>query len=366
MTDRSFLPGLALSRKLYEEAVRPILTRHFPDLHYSAALIGDGSDVLGFDTEQSTDHGWGPRLRIFLGKEEFSQMATTIDAVLQDELPPTVAGYPVDMAWFGMPERPKAGTGTQHRVEIHEPGDFFWRQLGRDVMGALTPVDWLLMPQQRLRSVTAGVLFHDGLGVLGPIRNKLRYYPGDIWLYLLAGQWRRVAQEEAFLGRCAQTGDEIGSRLVAARQVDDLMNLAFLMEQTYAPYRKWFGTAFRQLTLAERLEPALLDVLAAASWPKREAAMVRCWRIVASAHNDLGVTPPLPVEASQFYERPFMVIHAERFELALLEAIEDPAVKSLPTHLGGVDQYIDSTDMLSAPLRLRRLSDLYQTPSQSG
>ncbi len=332
MTDRSFLTGLALSRRLYEEAVRPILDRRFPNLLYSAALIGDGSDVLGFDTEQSTDHGWGPRLRLFLGPEDYPQLATAVDAALREELPPTIAGYPIDMAWFGMPEMPQATvTGVLHRVEIHEPGDFFRRQLGRDVGGKLTPVDWLLMPQQSLRSVTAGEVFHDGLNELGPLRQTLHYYPQDIWLYLLAAQWRRVAQEEAFMGRCAQMGDEIGSRLVAARLVDDLMNLTFLMERTYAPYRKWFGTAFRRLALAERLEPWLLAVLAAASWPERESAMVNCWHIVAAAHNGLGVTQPLPMEASQFYERPFLVIHGERFEQALLEAIDDPSVKALPT-----------------------------------
>ena len=33
----------------YEEAVAPILDSHLPDLEYSAALIGSGSEVLGFD-----------------------------------------------------------------------------------------------------------------------------------------------------------------------------------------------------------------------------------------------------------------------------------------------------------------------------
>jgi hypothetical protein len=36
--------------------VRPVLDAHFPGLAHSAALIGDGSDVLGFDTPVSRDH----------------------------------------------------------------------------------------------------------------------------------------------------------------------------------------------------------------------------------------------------------------------------------------------------------------------
>lgn len=364
VSDRTFIPGLELSRLLYEEAVRPILSRDFPALRYTAALIGDGSDVLGFDTEQSTDHGWGPRLRLFLAATDFASAAASLDAVLHQELPAAIAGYPIDMAWSGVPDAPpQPAGGRRHRVEIDEPFAFFRRQLGRETTGALAAVDWLMIPQQTLLSVTAGAVFHDGLNTLAPLRARLRYYPRDVWLYMMAAQWRRVAQEEAFMGRCAQVGDEIGSRLVAARLVDEMVHLAFLLEQTYAPYRKWVGTAFRQLAVAKELEPALLAVLSAATWPEREAALVTCWRLVAEAHNALDVTPPLPVEATGYYDRPYLVIHAEWFEEALLQAIEDPAVRVLPRYLGSVDQMLDTADLLSAPGRLGPLAALYNPPA---
>lgn len=54
-----FVPGIELGRRFYREAVEPILQRTFPDLRYSAGLIGTGSEVLGFDTERSSDHHWG-------------------------------------------------------------------------------------------------------------------------------------------------------------------------------------------------------------------------------------------------------------------------------------------------------------------
>ena len=47
MTD--VIPGLQLSEALYHEAVAPILAREFPGLIYSAARIGTGSDILGFE-----------------------------------------------------------------------------------------------------------------------------------------------------------------------------------------------------------------------------------------------------------------------------------------------------------------------------
>lgn len=57
----AFVPGIELSRDLYHELVRPILDADFLGLPYSAALLGRGSEVLGFDDEMSTDHDWKAR-----------------------------------------------------------------------------------------------------------------------------------------------------------------------------------------------------------------------------------------------------------------------------------------------------------------
>ena len=59
------MQGLELSRRFYFEAVRPILERDFPEVEYAAALIGHGSEILGFDDERSRDHEWGPRVQLF-------------------------------------------------------------------------------------------------------------------------------------------------------------------------------------------------------------------------------------------------------------------------------------------------------------
>lgn len=67
---RSFLPGLELSQQFYTDVVAPILEKALAGVPYSAALIGWGSEVQGFDTVRSTDHAWGPRMQLFLSSED--------------------------------------------------------------------------------------------------------------------------------------------------------------------------------------------------------------------------------------------------------------------------------------------------------
>ena len=70
-----FVPGLQLAREFYATAVRPLLEEGFPGLPYAAALLGPGSEVLGFDSQRSTDHDWGPRLQVFLRDSDASRYA---------------------------------------------------------------------------------------------------------------------------------------------------------------------------------------------------------------------------------------------------------------------------------------------------
>jgi hypothetical protein len=64
-----FIPGLKLAEALYFEAAKPILERYFPHLPLSAALLGWGSEVLGYDDLLSTDHNWGRDVSYFFRNE---------------------------------------------------------------------------------------------------------------------------------------------------------------------------------------------------------------------------------------------------------------------------------------------------------
>ncbi|MFX1566480.1 MAG: DUF4037 domain-containing protein [Promethearchaeota archaeon] len=358
-----FMKGLDLSEVFYEEAVKPLIKAAFPSLVYSAGHLGAGSDVLGFDTEQSIDHDWGPKLLIFLGEKKYEKYHEALDTFLGHNLPTAIRGYPINFGYHDdgtivmqlSEERP-----LNHRVAIVTIREFFEKYLTVNPLEKMTPIDWVGLPEQRLRSIVSGRIFHDGLEQLQSILEKLSYYPTEVWLYLLSTQWRRIAQEEPFMGRCGQVGDELGSRVVGSRLVYDIMKLCFLMEKQYAPYIKWFGTAFSQLKSAGILTPILECVFEATSWEARQEPLVRAYEIVAGMHNDLRITKPLKAKASHFHNRPFLVIGADDFADAIYETIQDEAVLSLPKFLGGVDQFVNSTDVLSKPKRYLKLRNMFE------
>ena len=176
---------------------------------------------------------------------------------------------------------------------------------------------------------------------------------------MLAAQWTRIAAEEAFIGRTGEVGDELGSRIIAASLVRALMKLCFLMERQYAPYGKWLGTAFAQLSSAKSLSPVLGKVLVSKSWQEREQHLSTAYSLVAKIHNTLGITKPLDTNVSPYYNRPYKVIHSERFADAIRETIRDPEVQRITTPIGSIDQFIDCTEIMTNPQLYGKLRMMY-------
>ncbi len=355
--------GLELSRRFYDEAVRPILERRFPRLEHAGALIGPGSEVLGYDDDVSTDHHWGPRVQLFVG--DLAGTQEVVDALAR-ELPEEFGGWPTS---FGEPdehgvqhlEPVEPGEPVTHRVELFTVPGFMRETIGFDPGAGIGVADWLTTPTHRLLSVTAGAVFADPIGELRRARDELAWYPDDVWLYAMAGRWRRLAALEHLMGRAGSTGDELGSRLIAASLVRELMLLAFLQERRYAPYPKWLGRAYAEFGREER--PALEAVLAAGSWQVREQALTRAYRAVAEAHNRLALTEHVDPVPRPFHDRPFLVLDADRFADVLRAAIADPAVLAVGHDAGAIDAVTDSTHVLTRPALWQLLAALYRDSS---
>lgn len=350
------MQGIELSRRFYLEVVRPFLDAAAPDLRHSAALIGYGSELLGLDDDMSRDHNWGPRVHLLVSREDFARHAHRLVEQFSAVVPRHFLGEPI--GWRSRPHPPAGGADAagamEHGLEIHTLEGRLEGALGLKSATDLGPLQWLGLSEQRLLSLTAGAVFHDDGNRLGAARAALAYFPGDVWLYKIACQWRRIAEEQAFVGRAGIVGDDLGSRVIAGRLVRDIMRMAFLLDRQYAPYAKWFGSAFARLPLARSLSPLLEKALRAEAWQERGEALAAAYLALANRQLADAVGDRFEPVIGPYHERPFATINADDIGEATSRAIADPTIRALPI-VGSLDQVTDSTPVLEDPRAGQRL-----------
>ena len=350
------MQGIELSRRFYADVVRPWLSSVAPDLQHSAALIGYGSELLGFDDETSRDHNWGPRVHIFLGREAFDEHARRLVSEFSVAAPTQFLGEPI--GWRSRPhpaaDGSEAAGAIEHGLEIHTIEGTLERQLAVRSVDNLGPLQWLGFAEQRLLAVTGGAVFHDDDGRLAAARATLAYLPNDVWLYKITCQWRRIAEEQAFVGRAGQVGDDLGSRVIAGRLVRDVMRMGFLLSRRYAPYPKWFGSAFARLPLAASLSPLLQRALLADGWQERGEALASAYLALARHQLAEGIGGRFEPVIGPYHERPFATINADDLVEATRQAISDPLIRELPV-VGSLDQVTDLTPVLEDPAGSQRM-----------
>jgi hypothetical protein len=303
--------------------------------------------VLGFDTLRSTDHDWGPRLELFVDDD-----TGELGPMLSAKLPKRFRGWSTHFEPPGARVRSMAGTDgpVDHYVTITPFPRWCRDLLGFDPAAGVTPLDWLGTPWQRLAETTGGAVFHDPGGALTGVRERLRWYPADLWRYVLACQWQRIAEEESFPARAAEAGDEQGALVITARLCRDVGRLLLLQARRWPPYAKWLMAALPPGHAARHLTAALRAGDARA----REDALCTALEIAAQQQNDLGLAAELPATRREFFGRGYAVIGAGRFAEALRDAITDPSLRDRPL-TGSIDQISDSTAVLTSPSRCRAI-----------
>ena len=323
-----FKKGLELNREFYADIVKPLLKKGYPDLQYSASLLGYGSDVLGYDTETSMDHNWGPRLQLFIKDEK---LIPELNNYFRNELPFEYKSFPVNFsspAYDGVQRMERSDKKpVNHLIEIKIPEDYFKERYGIAKMENYANSDWLGFTDQNLLEITSGLVFHDGLNILNKMREELKFYPLDICKLRMAILWNYISNKEAFIGRCIATNDNIGLKINSCRIVNYLIKILFYLEKKYLPYSKWFGTGFRELAIYSEVSDAINSTLIENIPQKIEEKLCFLYEKVVEAHNKNDLLPPLENKARNYFNRPYKVIFAENIVKELVNSIHDEEMK---------------------------------------
>jgi len=327
--------GAELAAVLYRDAVLPVLDRYHPGLPHAAGRLGTGSDVLGLDDDVSRDHDWGLRLTLLVPAGHVEGL----DAALAAQLPEEVAGHPTRFATTGDPR-------ARHRVEVTTVDDLARAHLGLAAQAPWDALDWLSLTGQAVLEVGAGAVVADSAGELTRLRERLAWYPDDVWRHVVACDWVRLQQELPFVRRTAERGDDLGSRLLTARLARVAVHLGFLLERRWPPYAKWTGTLFDRLPRAAAVGPLLSAAVRAEHGPEREAALVAALEDLLGVQRAAGL--PAPARATEpFHDRSSRGVSGE-VVTRLRAGLGDPQLRALPPGVGSVEQCVDDVDVLVA------------------
>lgn len=341
--DSTFIKGLELNRGFYEDIVKPLIDKKYPDLVYTAALLGYGSDVLGFDTKTSMDHNWGPRLQLFVNNRN---LIPELNNYFSLELPFFYKNFPVNFSKAGYDGAIRMETTDRkpinHLIEITIFEDYLKGRYSINKTNNFTYKDWLNFTDQNLIEITSGLVFHDGLKKVNNTREELKFYPLDIFKLRIAVLWNYIWNKEAFIGRSIALNDYIGLKINTSRIINYLMKILFYLENKYIPYSKWFGYSFKQLSVYADINGIIINLLEENIPEKIETGICILYEKVIEKHNENKGLPHLENKTRYFFNRPYKVIFAENIVDELLKSIENEEIKKIDLKKYGYDIIIDA------------------------
>ena len=272
------MKGLELSRRFWEELLRPAVERSCPELLpvVAAGLCGAGSDCLGYDDEISRDHAFAAGCMLFVPESTPRDAVFALSAVY-DRLPREFLGVPSE-------HRSRQGDG---RYGVKTVEDFFRPRTG----GPGAPEgwrQWLSIPTPYLAEAVSGQVFYDGSGEFSRIREEIRTgMSRDVWLKKLSARAALMAQSGQYnLPRCRRRGEEGAARLACAEFVRESLGMLFLLNHRFMPFYKWAFRAARELDVLSDQTDTLEKLLAE---PEESAVESVCAAVIGQL-KALGLT----------------------------------------------------------------------------
>lgn len=307
------MKGLDLAKGYYEEVVRPMLERDFPQLlpTIAAGLVGEGSECFGYDDDLSQDHDFGPDICLWLREDAFSQ-----------EGPALTQAYAALADSFRGYMRKPVGPEAAHRRGVMSVDSFYRRTLA-GIQEPVTALDWFKIPQAALATATNGEVWTDPAGLFTARRELLMYqYPDDVRRKKSATRLAQMAQSGQYNYPRALRRQDMGSAYLAlAEFVNHALAALFLLNDRYMPFYKWRFRAAQDLPRLHKVYEAL-------------STIVRQGNSGADGTDTLLMVEAICQDIGQAVADRYELDQRDAFLIPLAEdlaaSVSDPALKKLP------------------------------------
>ncbi len=229
------MDGIGLTQRFWLEKAQPLLNSIFGTrlAEMSVALIGNGSEVLGFDDAISEDHNFWPRLNIFLDDNHYSVFDARIEQQVLEQLPDSFEGYPIRR------------NGQYPSISFSPLNEFFREHLCASRF-PLAKNDWFMINEQHLLELTSASIFHDPSSRLANALGSIRFYPEEFEPLLVHRALERLS-EVGGIERSIQREDIISASFYFGQFCYFAIRLLHLLNRKYCPYPKWMGRSVREL-----------------------------------------------------------------------------------------------------------------------
>ena len=246
------MKGLELSEKYFNEVGLPMLQERFGEYlpRIAVGLVGEGSEVLGFDDEISQDHDFGPAFCMWLTKADYDKIGK--------ELAEAYSTLPGDFAGFKARNNCEQAAGRVGALEIHS----FYKGFIGDEQPPKSLLTWLYLPESKLAALTSGKVFRDDLGEFSAIRDALKgYYPEPVRVKKIAARAAKMAQSGQYnYGRCMRRGDVVAARLALDEFIRATISMVYLLNRTYMPYYKWMFRGMKSFTVLPQVSSLIAEL----------------------------------------------------------------------------------------------------------
>lgn len=251
-------PGIFICRRYYEEKVRPMIDRDYPDLagQYCAGLFGEGSDAYGYDDLVSRDHDWGPGVMILINNrglfDRFGQnLAASIISLAEDT--GVFMGFEPDIS----------------SIRIGRRGVFWTDDYFRDVMGG-EDFRFIMAPEYELAAAVNGEIFYDPEGTVTAVRNNLKkYYPENIYKRNLMQECALFSQNLQYnYLRMKRRNDSLAADMMLTEGLRHAANIRYILAGRYIPHDKWL---YRGLKDIDSKAYGLMGEIRRLAWTAPEA-----------------------------------------------------------------------------------------------
>jgi len=227
--------GIKLSESFFNEIVYPYLNNNYIFLlkYISVALLGEGSEVLGYDDNISKDHNYSARLILFIEDSKYTKFGNELEQNIIKNCPDSFMDIEI------------LKKGYCKSISVVPLKSFFLDYLNIK-NNSIKKTDWIKLDEQKLVEITAGKIFFDSGNQLKKIREFYSFYPDEIKWFLVYQGFQRLSESDGII-RAVKRKDHISSNLYIGSFIYFAIKIFHTINDEYCPYTKWMGENLKKI-----------------------------------------------------------------------------------------------------------------------